>query len=177
MPVDLSRVNISLQQFQDISSGKYNAGEVKLESETELGKINNHVHRTGALDPEGREAAFSYVGAGDARPVFRLEANRGGEINVDCELEMHPAALLVGGETHELAPGATVKGSFRCSISPEERRRIAGVDLAHADTADAEAFYNRNPPEPRRLRGAYERIPDASRPNLAVAASFDILNA
>ena len=130
-----------------------------------------------ALDPEGREAAFSYVGAGDARPVFRLEVNRVGIINVDCELEMHPAALLVGGETHEFAPGATVKGSFRCSISPEERRRIAGVDLAHADTADAEAFYNRNPPEPRRLRGAYERIPDAVRPNLAVAASFDILNA
>ena len=45
MPVDLSRVNISLQQFQDISSGKYNAGEVKLESETTLGKINHHVHR------------------------------------------------------------------------------------------------------------------------------------
>ena len=88
-----------------------------------------------------------------------------------------PAALLVGGETVEFAPGATVKGSFRCSISPEERRRIAEVDLAHADTADAEAFYNRNPPEPRRLRGAYERIPDAVRPNLAVVASFDILNA
>ena len=130
-----------------------------------------------ALDPEGREAAFSYVGAGDARPVFRLEVNRVGEINVDCELELHPAALLVGGETHELAPGATVKGAFRCSIYPEERQRIAEMDLAHADTAEAEAFYNRNPPEPRRLRGAYERIPDASRPNLAVAASFDILNA
>ncbi len=26
MPVDLSRVNVSLQQFQSISSGKYNAG-------------------------------------------------------------------------------------------------------------------------------------------------------
>ena len=26
MSVDLSRVNISLQQFQSISSGKYNAG-------------------------------------------------------------------------------------------------------------------------------------------------------
>ena len=48
MPVDLSRVNVSLRQFQEISSGKYNAGEVKLESETELGKVNNHVHRTGA---------------------------------------------------------------------------------------------------------------------------------
>ena len=49
-PVNLANVNISLQQFQDISSGKYNAGEVKLESETTLGKINHHVHRTGAND-------------------------------------------------------------------------------------------------------------------------------
>ena len=51
------------------------------------------------------------------------------------------------------------------------------MDLAHADTTAAEAFYNRNPPEPRRLRGAYDLIPAAVRPNLAVAASFDILNA
>ena len=43
MPVDLSRVNISLQQFQSISSGKYNASEVKLTTATSLDKINNHV--------------------------------------------------------------------------------------------------------------------------------------
>ena len=48
MSVDLSKVNISLQQFQTISSGKYNAGEVKLASETTLGKVNNHVHLTGS---------------------------------------------------------------------------------------------------------------------------------
>ena len=48
MPIDFSRVNVSIQQFQDISSGKYNAGEIKLESETELGKINHHIHRTGS---------------------------------------------------------------------------------------------------------------------------------
>ncbi len=48
MPIDLSKVNISIQQFQNISSGKYNAGEVKLENETTLGKINNHVHFTGS---------------------------------------------------------------------------------------------------------------------------------
>ena len=36
MPVDLANVNISLQKFQDISSGKYNAGEVKLASATRL---------------------------------------------------------------------------------------------------------------------------------------------
>ena len=46
MPINLAKVNISLQQFQDISSGKYNAGEVKLASETKLAKMNNHVDRT-----------------------------------------------------------------------------------------------------------------------------------
>ena len=45
MPVDLSKVNISLQQFQDISSGKYNAGEVKLASATRLDKMNHHVRQ------------------------------------------------------------------------------------------------------------------------------------
>ena len=45
MPVDLTKVNISLQQFQDISSGKYNAGEVKLASATRLGKMNHHVRQ------------------------------------------------------------------------------------------------------------------------------------
>jgi hypothetical protein len=43
--VNLANVNISLQQFQDISSGKYNAGEVKLASATRLGKMNHHVHQ------------------------------------------------------------------------------------------------------------------------------------
>ena len=47
MAIDLTRVNISLAQFQDISSGKYNAGEVKLSGETTLAKMNNHVHLWG----------------------------------------------------------------------------------------------------------------------------------
>ena len=46
MPIDLANVNISLQQFQEISSGKFNAGEVKLASERKLAKMNNHVDRT-----------------------------------------------------------------------------------------------------------------------------------
>jgi hypothetical protein len=47
MPINLANVNISLQQFQKISSGKYNAGEVKLADESTLEKMNNHVHLTG----------------------------------------------------------------------------------------------------------------------------------
>ena len=47
MAIDFSRVNISLDQFQKMASGDYNAGEVSLKSETKLTKINNHVHSIG----------------------------------------------------------------------------------------------------------------------------------
>ena len=50
MSFDYSNVNISLQQFQDISSGKYNAGEVRLADESNLKKMNNHVHRTAKIE-------------------------------------------------------------------------------------------------------------------------------
>ena len=42
-PVNFSNVNITIQQFQEIASGKYNAGEVRLASETSLDKINHRV--------------------------------------------------------------------------------------------------------------------------------------
>ena len=45
--IDYSNVNISLQKFQEISSGEYNAGEVRLAGQDSLDKINNHVHFTG----------------------------------------------------------------------------------------------------------------------------------
>lgn len=47
MPVSLANVNISLQQFQEISSGKYNAGEIRLTGQNSLGKVNNHISQTG----------------------------------------------------------------------------------------------------------------------------------
>lgn len=47
MPIDFSNVNISLQQFQKISSGKYNAGEIRLTGRNSLGKVNNHVTMIG----------------------------------------------------------------------------------------------------------------------------------
>ena len=43
MAVNLSNVNISLNEFQRISKGDYNAGEVKLAGESKLAKMNNHV--------------------------------------------------------------------------------------------------------------------------------------
>ena len=47
MPINLANVSISLQQFQAVSNGKYNAGDVKLTGEHTLGKVNNHAHSTG----------------------------------------------------------------------------------------------------------------------------------
>ena len=42
-PINFANVNITIQQFQQIASGKFNAGEVKLKSERSLDIINNHV--------------------------------------------------------------------------------------------------------------------------------------
>ena len=47
MSVNLANVNIPLQQFQQVATGKYNAGEVRLANESTLEKINNRVHFTG----------------------------------------------------------------------------------------------------------------------------------
>ena len=46
-PINLANINLTLQQFQDVANGKYNAGEVRLTSDHSLGAINNFVHRTG----------------------------------------------------------------------------------------------------------------------------------
>ena len=45
--INLANVNISLNEFQRLSKGDHNAGEVKLAGEGKLAKINNHVHMTG----------------------------------------------------------------------------------------------------------------------------------
>lgn len=41
--INFGNVNISLAQFQKVSSGEHNAGEVRLTSDTTVGKVNNHV--------------------------------------------------------------------------------------------------------------------------------------
>lgn len=45
MAINLGNVNISLQQFQALSSGEHNAGEVRLVDENTIDKVNNFVFR------------------------------------------------------------------------------------------------------------------------------------
>ena len=47
MAIDLKNVNISINEFQRLSKGDFNAGEVRLASATTLTKMNNHVHSRG----------------------------------------------------------------------------------------------------------------------------------
>jgi hypothetical protein len=58
MAINFSNVNISLRQFHEIASGKYNAGDIKLTSETEIDKANNHELQQSSDGPGhgGREA-------------------------------------------------------------------------------------------------------------------------
>lgn len=46
--IDFSNVNISIHQFQEISTGEINAGEVRLADEHTLDKINNRAHWRGS---------------------------------------------------------------------------------------------------------------------------------
>ncbi len=46
--IDYANINIGIQQFQDISTGELNAGEVRLRNENSLDMINNHAHKRGS---------------------------------------------------------------------------------------------------------------------------------
>ena len=46
-PINLSKVKISLEQFQEVSSGQHNAGEVKLSDEHTIVKVNHYVKQRG----------------------------------------------------------------------------------------------------------------------------------
>ena len=92
--INLSRVNISLAEFQRMSDGKYNAGEVKLSSETGLKKVNNHIHRLGANKVEIPHEEVLAI-----KEAFVKALNSGGvvdpkEINkIRSELGLAPASV------------------------------------------------------------------------------------
>ena len=71
MAINLSNVNVSIQQFQAVASGEVNAGEVKLTSETTLGKVNNlEVGRLAADAGDARR-----IDLGDLRTALRRRLN------------------------------------------------------------------------------------------------------
>ena len=124
MSIDLSRVNISLQQFQKMATGDYNAGEVALKSESKLTKINNHVHRLGAnTESISHEEILAiknaFVKALSANGVDKAEINR-----IRKELGLAP---------DETAP----KTLAERSIKPLTRQQIRDIIDRNANAINA----------------------------------------
>ncbi len=112
--VKLANVNISLQQFQKMSSGTYNAGEVRLTSETTLGKLNNHVIFTGW---NGKSISHTEVLAIKEAFVRALSDNGVGQAAID------QVRRELG-----LAPDGAVDVSLReRSIKPLSRKQIRDI--------------------------------------------------
>ncbi|MBP5545601.1 MAG: type III secretion system chaperone [Kiritimatiellae bacterium] len=149
--IDLSRVNISLAEFQKMSDGKYNAGEVKLSSETGLKKVNNHVHRLGAnkVDISHEEVLAikeAFVKALSSNGVDKKEINRvRGELGlapdngVDTQLHKRSITPLTRQQIREIIdrnamrlrsalPEGTLRTSYQLygSLSLAEKNRRAG---------------------------------------------------
>ena len=122
MAINFGNVNISLQQFQEISSGKYNAGEVKLTSETKIDKVNDHVTLKFLNDVK-----ISQVEVLAIKNAF-IEALRGGGVTGD--------ALVKIREELGLSPMKSVdKSLHERSIKPLSRQQIREI-------LDRNASYN-----------------------------------
>ena len=118
--INLANVNISLQQFQKMSSGTYNAGEVKLTSETTLGRLNNHVVFTGW---NGKSISHTQVLAIKEAFIRALSDNGVGQAAID------QVRRELG-----LAPDGAVDVSLReRSIKPLSRKQIREILDRNAD--------------------------------------------
>ena len=120
-PVNLSNVNLTLQQFQDVANGKYNAGEVRLTSDHSLGAVNNFVHRTGRNQvaiPHAEVLAIkdAFVKALQHEGIAANEINR-----VRQELGLAPV-------------GTTDTALATRSIRPLSRQQIRNILDRYADT-------------------------------------------
>ena len=54
MAINYSNVHLTIDQFQRVSNGTFNAGEVRLTSETEIEKVNNFIGRRWKNKTTGR---------------------------------------------------------------------------------------------------------------------------
>lgn len=122
--VDYSNVNISIQQFQEISSGKYNAGEVKLASATTLDKINNSVGWFARNKTEISQAEVLAI-----KNAFVRALSQSG-LGAD---EINNVRRTLG-----LAPNGATDADFAArSIRPLSRQQVREILDSHAATINA----------------------------------------
>ena len=125
---DLANVNISIQQFQAVATGKYNAGEVRLANETTLEKINNSVHFKGS-----NQTTLSHLEVLAIKNAFIKALSQNG-VGVD-EIARIRRDLGLAADT---SAGADKKLSER-SIKPLSRAQIRTILDRNAATINAHA--------------------------------------
>ena len=136
MTINFANVDISLKKFQDISTGDYNAGEVRLSGKHSLAKMNHHITRRSAND-----TVISHAEVLAIKNAF-IRALQGNGVN-DKEIALIRQEL-------GLAPKGAVDRSLRArSIRPLSRQQIRDILDRNADTINA---HNANNPNAVRIR-------------------------
>ena len=152
MPVDLANVNISLRQFQKISSGTYNAGEIRITGRNSLGKVNNHVSRLGQnVVPLSHEEVMA------VKTAF-VKALASGGVGTD-EIARVRRELGLAPDTGE----AVDRNLGQRSMKPLTRQQVREILDRYAETINA------HPGAPR-IRTAAQRnarLTDAERTDRA----------
>ena len=121
MAINLANVNLTIRQFQEISSGKYNAGEVRLATDHSLGKINHHVGMTGL-----NKVSISHAETLAVKDAFIRALSQNG-VAAD---ELDRVRKELG-----LAPdGAVDTALAQRSIRPLTREQIRAILDRNADT-------------------------------------------
>ena len=113
-PINFANVNITLRQFNEIASGKYNAGEVKLSSDHSLAKINHHVH---FIDSNNTRLSHAEVLA--IKSAFVKALSTSGVAGVDLDKIRQELGLAANGPTD-------LKLQQR-SIRPLSRQQIRNI--------------------------------------------------
>ena len=124
MAINLANLNISLDQFQKMATGDYNAGEVALKSESKLTKINNHVHR---LSANTKSISHEEVLAIKNAFMKALSAN-----GVDMD-EINKIRKELGLAPDETAPKALAGRSLK----PLSRQQIRDIIDRNANAINA----------------------------------------
>ena len=150
MPINFANVNISLRQFQEISSGKYNAGEMRLTSDHSLGKINNSVG-----SPDKNDTSLSHAEVLAIKCAFVKALRQNGV-----------AAEEIGRVRRELGlepDGATDTSLALRSVRPLSRQTVREILDRNAETLNGHA----GPGTIRSHAEVYARYSEEERANFA----------
>ena len=119
MAINLSNVNITIQQFQAVASGVYNAGEVRLTSDHSIDKVNHHVGGFFSNNKHLSHAEVLAVKDAFVRALADSGVNADGIANVRRELGLAP-------------DGAKDTDIARRSMKPLSRQQIRMILDEHA---------------------------------------------